>query len=295
MAAERNGAPAALVTGASSGIGRATALELARRGLHVLLVCRDATRAQSILDEIRVLPRSPGATLLTADLASLREVHGIAERVRDRGLALRVVINNAATWSKLRVVTREGFERTLAVNYLAPFVLSHQLLPLLRRHAPARIVNISSNIVRPFGRLKLDNLQGERHFSQIGAYRQSKLALTLFTRELALREDPTHVTVNCLHPGDVLTHMTARGFFVDLIRPLLPRVSAEAAALSCARMATSPELAEITGAYFEDDRTVELSKRTIDPFTSQALWSETWRLVRDYMPNDSRAEEQFAS
>ncbi|MET0386214.1 MAG: SDR family NAD(P)-dependent oxidoreductase [Polyangiales bacterium] len=295
MGAERNGAPAALITGASAGIGRATALELARQGLHVLLACRDPARGRAVVDEIAALPRSAGATLLVAELSSLGDVCRLAERVREEGRALRVLINNAATWSKPRLTTAEGFERTLAVNYLAPFVLTHQLLPLLRRHAPSRVVNVTSNVVRQFARLQLDDLHAERSYSQLGAYRQSKLALVLFTRELADREAPIDLTVNCLHPGDVLTNMTARGPLIDLIRPFLPRVEAEAAARACTRLALSPELSEISGAYFEKGRVVSLGKRAVDPATSRALWSTTLTLVRPYLPDDAHLPPQVFS
>jgi NAD(P)-dependent dehydrogenase (short-subunit alcohol dehydrogenase family) len=279
MSAERTAVPVALITGASSGIGRATALELARQGHHVLLVCRDRERGERVRDAIAGLSGSAGATLFVAELSSLGEVRDLARRVCATHSALRVVINNAATWSPTRWITDEGFERTLAVNYLAPFVLTLGLLPALRANTPARVVNVTSNVVRQFARLALDDLQGERRYAQLRAYKQSKLALVLFTRELAPRE-PT-VTVNCLHPGDVRTNMTARGPFIDLIRPFLPSVSPETAARACAELALAPELARVSGEYFEGGRRVVLK---LDDAQSQALWSQTWQLVQDFLP-----------
>jgi len=294
MNAETHGPAAALITGASSGIGRATAIELARHGWHVVLICRDPVRGQAVVDAISALATAPAATLLVADLSCLKATRELGQRLQCSALPVRLLINNAATWSKQRLVTHEGHERTLAVNYLAPFVLTQWLLPTLRDHGPARVVNVVSNVVRQFARLELDDLQTARRYGQIRAYRQSKLALLLFTRELARREREPQLTVNCLHPGDVLTHMTARGPLIDLIRPLLPRVEVEHAARACARVALAPELAGISGAYFEGDKLVELNRRTIAADTSQALWSETWRLVRDYLPATVRNASQAA-
>lgn len=290
MTALRSETSAALITGASSGIGRATALELARRGLHVVLVCRDPERTRAVCAEIAALDQTPGSTLLSADLSRMSEVRRVAQEALALPQPLQIVINNAATWSASRTSTPDGFERTLAVNYLAPFVLSHWLVPRLRLHhgmqpaTPARVVNVTSNVVRQFARLQLDDLHSERRYGQLDAYRKSKLALLLFTRELAQREDRSRVLVNCLHPGDVLTQMTARGFFIDLIRPLLPRVSAETAALACTRLALDPALSAVSGEYFEADEPRSLRPRHVNAATSQTLWWATRQMLHEFLP-----------
>jgi NAD(P)-dependent dehydrogenase (short-subunit alcohol dehydrogenase family) len=295
MSAHGTVTPAALITGASSGIGRATAIELARRGHHVVLVCRDHARGQVLQDELASLPGAAGSSMLTADLSSLAQVRELALRVLALPRRPQLLINNAATWSRTRQVTSEGFERTLTVNYFAPFVLTHWLLPMLRAAPPARIVNVTSNVVRQFSRLDLADLQATRSYHQLRAYRQSKLALLLFTRELGAHEAATRLTVNCLHPGDVLTNMTARGFFIDLIRPFLPRVSAHTAALACADLALSPELGTVTGAYFEQGHVTVPNTRYAGANMGRALWAETWRLLADYLPPTAAANRAAGS
>ena len=190
-----------VVTGASSGIGRVTALGLAERGATVVLICRNEERGGPVLEEIERRGGSGSATLLTADLSSQRQVRQVAAAFLERFDRLDVLINNAgiAGWGT-RLVTEDGLETTFAVNHLAPFLLTSLLLDRLRASAPARVITVSSAAHRNFA-LDFDDLQGERRYSGFGAYSRSKLANILFTHELSRRLEGTGVTVNCLHPG----------------------------------------------------------------------------------------------
>ncbi len=262
-----------LITGATSGIGRAAALRLAEHG-RVLIGTREASKGEGVRRAIA--DRGGDATLAVADLASLAEVRALAARIRDREPRLDGLINNAGIFTRTREVTEEDHERQLAVNYLAPFVLCHELLPLVRAWAPARIVNVASEEHR-LGRIHFEDPELERGYRGSRAYRQSKLALVLFTRELARRLAGTGVTVNAVHPGVVYT---------DLVRTISPLArlvrwllrSPEDGAGPLVRLATAPELAAVTGAYFRRWRRVQPARRARDPATARRLWNLTERL-----------------
>ena len=202
-----------VVTGASSGIGRVTALGLAERGATVVLVCRNEEWGAPVLEEIERRGAAGTATLLSADLSSQRQVRAVAAAFLARFDRLDVLVNNAgiAGWGT-RLLTEDGLETTFAVNHLAPFLLTGLLLDRLKASAPARVITVSSAAHRNFA-LDFDDLQGERRYSGFGAYSRSKLANILFTRELSRRLEGTGVTANCLHPGVVAT-----GIFRDLPR-----------------------------------------------------------------------------
>src|SRR5438477_10327945 len=176
-----------MVTGANSGIGKATALVLAQRGATVVMVCRDRARGEQARSEIITQSRNNAVALLQADLSSQQSIRHLVENFQHHYTHLHVLINNAgASFPGRRRETVDGLEMTFAVNYLAPFLLTHLLLDLLTASAPARIVNVSS-AAHKSGSIQLDDLQGEKHNRSMRAYPQSKLAIVLFTYELARR------------------------------------------------------------------------------------------------------------
>jgi NAD(P)-dependent dehydrogenase (short-subunit alcohol dehydrogenase family) len=269
-----------LVTGATSGIGRATALELSRRGATVHLVARDRARGEAALAEVA---RAGGgrARLHLADLSSMAAVRALAEEVRAAAPALHVLVNNAGAVEMERRVSPDGLEMTFAVNHLAYFLLTHLLLDLLRSSAPARVINVASTAHR--GKtLDFRDLQNTRRYAGLRVYGQSKLANILFTRELARRLEGSGVTANSLHPGVVATGFGRAsggwmGFGVRLIAPLL--LSPEQGAETTLYLACSPEVEGVSGQYFERCRPVRPSAAARDDAAARRLWEESARLL----------------
>ena len=269
-----------VVTGASSGIGRVTALGLAERGATVVLVCRNEECGGPVLEEIERLGGSGSATLLTADLASQRQVRQVAAAFLERFDRLDVLINNAGVGGRgTRLVTDDGLETTFAVNHLAPFLLTNLLLDRVKASAPARVVTVSSAAHKNCT-LDFDDLQGERRYSGLGAYSRSKLANILFTRELSRRLEGTGVTANCLHPGVVRT-----GIFRNLPRwmrfvlasPLV--LSPEEGADTLLYLATAAEVAGVSGRYFVRRKPVRSSRAARDAAAARRLWQASEALT----------------
>lgn len=256
------------ITGSTDGIGKQTALELARMGATVLLHGRDPARGQAVLEAIRKATGNESLDLFIADLASLKQVRQLAAEVQGKYNRLHVLINNAGVVMPRRQLTEDGFETTFAVNHLSHFLLTRLLLGRLKASAPARIINVSSNLHNG-GRIDFDNLQGERNFSGYGAYSLSKLANVLFTYELAERLKGAGVTVNALHPGVIATKMLREGFGGG---------SLEVGAETPVYLAVSPKVQDITGKYFVRKRIEESAAVTYDQKLRQKLWEVSERL-----------------
>src|SRR5579859_680962 len=195
-----------LLTGATSGIGKATALELANMGATVVLVSRNKDKGEALKSELVQQTGNTALDVLSADLSSQEAIRQLVAEFKQRYQQLHVLINNAGMFALSRQETVDGIEMTLAVNYLAPFLLTNLLLDVLKASAPARIVTVASD-AQNLGLLNLDDLQMKKRYRIFGAYAQSKLAEILFTYELARRLEGTGVTANCLHPGFVRTNI----------------------------------------------------------------------------------------
>lgn len=261
-----------LVTGATEGIGRQTALQLAGMGARVLVHGRDPQRGALLVDELQQLG-SRGAAFFRADFVSLADVVRLAGAVKEATTRLDVLINNAGTFMTERRLTIEKHETTFAVNHLAPAALSLWLLPLLTNSAPSRILFVSS-AAHLRARLDFGNLQGEKSFDGYGAYALSKLANVLFANELAARVRGMGVTVNSLHPGVVETKLLQVGFPGMRGRPV-----ADGAA-TCVYLASDPGLTMVTGSYFVDQRPAQASPVARDPEARRHLWAATEALLR---------------
>ena len=263
-----------LVTGGSSGIGRATALGLAAMGAHVAIAGRDRERTEAAAREIREAGGGH-ADAFVADMSSQAEVRRLAAEVLQRLPRIDVLVNNVGGYWDTRHVTVDGLERTFALNHLAPFLLTDLLLGQLRQSAPSRVVTVSSG-AHTMGRIDFDDLGGERSYSGMRAYSQSKLANVLFTYELARRLDPAGVTANALHPGMVRTGFgaedsgTLQRLFTPLMRPFM-KSPAQGAATSI-HLASSPEVEGVTGCYFANGKRKRSSKRSYDQATAERLW-----------------------
>jgi NAD(P)-dependent dehydrogenase (short-subunit alcohol dehydrogenase family) len=272
-----------LVTGASSGIGKATARGLASLGAKVIMVCRNHERGERALLELQLALGGAKLYLLCADLSSQREVRRLAEEVRKNFDALHVLVNNAGVYCQSRQVSADGIERTLAVNHLAPFLLTRLLLDLLRASAPARIVNVGSAAYRQ-GRIRLDDLNLQREYRPFTAYAQSKLALLLSSLELAERLQGSGVTVNCLHPG-----FTATEIYRDLhpaLRFLLGLMgrSPERSARSSLHLAASHRVEGVSGKFFIGERPAVVARHAQDAALRRELWELSEALTREAQP-----------
>jgi NAD(P)-dependent dehydrogenase (short-subunit alcohol dehydrogenase family) len=254
-----------LVTGATSGLGQATALDLARMGMHVLVHGRNPELGEKVVREIRRATGNEQVELVLADLASQRQIHQLAEQVRENYDRLDVLVHNAGVYMGRRQLTADGLETTFAVNHLVPFLLTHLLLDRLKRSAPSRIVTVSSTTHQSITRVEWNNLQGEKRYDAYTAYALSKLGNILFTYALAERLQDAGVTANTLHPGTVNTKLLRAGFGGYGISP-------QEGAETPVYLAASPEVEGITGKYFVHRQPVSSSPLTYDRDVRDRLW-----------------------
>ena len=267
-----------LVTGANSGIGKATALGLARLGGTIVLACRSATRGEAARQDIVRDSGNSKVYLEIVDLASEDSTRSFAEEFKRKYPRLDVLINNAGVYTPHRELTPDGLERTFEVNYLSGFLLTHLLLDLLKKSAPSRIVNVSSS-AHLGGTIHFDDLQGEQRYGGFGAYGQSKLAQILFTQELARRLQGTGVTVNACHPGVIRTNLGMGGTsaVVRFVRMFFK--SPEKGAQTPIYLSVSPEVAGVTGKYFANKRLREPSRAAQDPDVARRLFDVSAELA----------------
>ena len=264
-----------VVTGATSGIGRATAVGLAKLDSRLILVGRDAGRAEETVAAIRKATGRKDVEVVRGDFARQAEVRRVADELLARTEAIHVLVNNAGVTMMKRTTTPDGFETTFAVNHLGYFLLTGLLLPRLRAAAPgARIVNVASDAHR-WGPLDFDDLQNEREYKGLRVYGQSKTANLLFTRELARRLAGSGVTANALHPGAVATRLgRGSGLLVDGLQRLvgLFMKSPERGAETSLFLATAPELEGVNGRYFADKREKQPRPHASDDALASRLW-----------------------
>ncbi len=274
-----------LITGATSGIGRETAVVLAEMGASVVITARDERKGREAQSEIK---ERSGADVdvLFADLASLADVRRLADDYKSRNDKLHVLINNAGAVNSQRLETQDGYEMTFGVNHLAHFLLTDLLLELIKSSAPARIINVSSG-AHTGATVDFDNLHGEDGYSGLRAYGQSKLANVLFTKELARRLEGSNVTANSLHPGVVKTgfghNMSGvMGAGLRLLHivgsPFL--LSSERGAETSIHLASSPDVENVSGEYFVKKEAVPSNDISNDPDVARKLWDVSEQLVR---------------
>ncbi len=264
-----------LITGATDGLGRALAGELAGTGATLLLHGRDQARGRETVEEIVAQTGNEAVHWLRADLASLDEVRGLADQVLAEWPALHGLVNNAGIGTTLpgdgrRLESRDGYELRFAVNYLAGYLLTRRLQELLARSAPARIVNVSSAAQAP---IDFDNVMLEDGYDGMRAYAQSKLAQVMFTLELADALDPASVTANCLHPGTFMPTKMVRAAGVTPVTALEDGVRATR------RLVADPELDGVSGRYFNGLREAEPEPQARDAEARRRLAELSDRLV----------------
>jgi NAD(P)-dependent dehydrogenase (short-subunit alcohol dehydrogenase family) len=279
------------ITGANTGIGFAAACALAREGARIMLVCRAPEKGEAALAAVsRIAASAP--SLFIADFAVQSSIRALSRKLHEQLPRIDVLINNAGAAFARRELTEDGIERTFAVNHLAPFLLTHLVLDLIRAAPRGRIVNLTAGI--PVSRSSfLDNLQGEKHYSQFNAYRSSKTGNILFTYELARRLRGTGITVNCVHPGPVRTEFTRKAggalrFMSRILRPIMK--SPEAGARTPVYLAIDPEVDGVTGGYFVNCKKKRSARMTYDRTIAEKHWrisEELTQLKRPHKPGDT--------
>jgi NAD(P)-dependent dehydrogenase (short-subunit alcohol dehydrogenase family) len=287
-----------LITGANQGLGRATALALADRGARVVLLARNAEKGRAAVAEIQAATGSSDVELIVADLCSLAEVKRAAAEFKAKHDRLNVLINNAGVVVPTRRTTVDGFEETFAVNHLACFALTRELLEVLYASGTARIVNVSSEAHR-HARMKWDDLHfAHSSYSQWRAYGQSKLANVLFTYELVRRLDRRKITANVLHPGVMAsgfgqTYGGPTAFFVRLARPFFAS-PAEGAKMSV-YLASSSEVEGVTGKYFSKAREQSSNCVSYCEASQKKLWCLSEEMAREACRGPSSAKTPAAA
>ena len=269
----------ALITGGTSGIGRAAAL--AAMGAEVVVTGRSKERGEAAVGGIRETSGNERVSLMLADLAAQAEVRALAEGFRERHARLDVLVNNAGLIQSQRTQTPDGLELTIAVNHLAPFLLTNQLLDMLKESAPSRIVTVSSEARRGVS-INFEDLQSMRRYRPFQVYGMTKLANILFTYELAERLEGTGVVANCLHPGAVNTNFgnNNRSLGTLIFRAFKPFMRfPEGGADTIIYLASSPEVEEMTGRYLMDRKVVSSFEEPHDETTQKRLWEVSEELT----------------
>ena len=266
-----------LITGGNSGIGKVTALELARRGATIVLACRPGEKTDLALQEINTVS-SVAAINLPVNLASMQSVRDLARTYLSQYDRLDVLINNAGVFPAKQHITDDGFEMQFGVNHLSHFLLTNLLLNLLKSSTPARIVTVSS-MMHKKGQIDFGNLKGEKKYASQKAYGQSKLANVLFAVELAKRLQGTGVTSNVLHPGGVRTNIMRD--LPWIVRKLvdLMFISPEEGAKTTVMLASEPSLAEQSGKYYHQTREAPCSALAQDEDLCHTLWQQSEQMV----------------
>ncbi len=268
-----------IITGATSGIGKETAFALAEKGGSVIVVSRNDKKCISTVKAIKKKTGNNHVDHISADLSDLKQVRNLARQLKEKYPCIDVLINNAGGYFKTRLETVDDYEMNFALNHLSPFLLTNLLIDNLKESSQGRIINVSSS-AHFKGKIKFEDLQLQNDFNGFNAYAQSKLALTLFNHKLAEQLKDTNVTVNALHPGLVATNFGKNnGLLRFYVRRLLNKneITPLEGSKTITYLASSAEVAEITGGYFEKEKNTKSSDNSYNQELSKKLWevSET--------------------
>lgn len=271
-----------VVSGSNSGIGKETALALAKMGATVVMVVRSRERGEKAKAEIISQSENRSVDMMICDVSSVASIQRFSQDFEAEYDRLDVLINNAGAVFNKREVTPEGFERTLAVNYLGPYLLTHRLEALLKSSAPSRVINLSSGLHKS-GKIDLDDLQSERSYNGMKAYANAKLMVIMFTYELARRLEGTEVTVNVVEPGFVASNLGRNtgslrsSIMFKMVRPM--QISAKKGAETSVYLASSDEVKNVTGKCFTKMRETTTAPISYDRQLQQQLWNKTAELI----------------
>lgn len=272
-----------MVTGANSGIGKETVRAFARQGAYVVMVCRNEERAEQARQEIIEDTNHAGLEIVIADLALQYDIREAAKTITVKFDHIDILVNNAGFIPSSREETPDGIEKTLAVNHLAPFLLTNLLLGHLEQADSARVITVSSEVHRMGAQIfDIKNLQLDTNFSPMKAYGLSKLCNIMFTHELAKRTENTSITANCLHPGVVRTQLAEEAnwlmkVFYFVGQPFMR--SAKKGAQTSIYLATSDEVRDVSGKYFKNQRQSTPAAIAYDDQKTDRLWSLSAKLT----------------
>lgn len=273
--------PGYVVTGANAGIGKAIALGLAERGLRVIMLCRNAERGDCACDEIRAATNNPAVEVIGGDLSSPAKVRKAARAILDQMPGIRVLINNAGMWATELQHNEDGIELSFAVNHLAPFLLSHLLLDRMQQDSSSRIVNVNASLYTA-GEVDLEKTPVGEDFHPMRTYSNTKLCNILFTREFARRFNGSGVTMNAVHPGVIRSNLAANmsgGARMFVRFGQLFGGSPERGAAGPLYLATSDEVSDITGSYFEVRKQKPFAQNALDDQLASQLWEKSAMLT----------------
>ena len=275
-----------IVTGANSGTGKWTSIELAKMNAKVVMVCRDRSRGEEALEEVRKLSENDSVELMICDLASLSSIKNFCDLFKNKYDRLDILVNNAGVILPSRHETKDGYELQFGVNHLGHFLLTNLLLDLLLKSAPSRIIVVASGAHKS-GKIHFEDINLKNNWNMVKAYSQSKLANVLFTNELARRLEGTGVTVNSLHPGTVKSNFAVNrdtGFGKSIMKSLQPFFqTAQKAADTAIYLTSSEEEEGITGNYYYKKKPVESSKLSNDEEVAKKLWDISEEMVSEYL------------
>lgn len=270
-----------VITGANTGIGKETAIDLAKRGARVIMACRDMEKGQAALKEVVENSANEHVSLMKLDLSDSKSIREFADNVNKEEEKLHILLNNAGVMVCPFGKTADGFEMQIGVNHMGHFLLTYLLLDLIKKSAPARIINVSS-MAHLFGSINLDDINSEKSYDKRAAYAQSKLANILFTRSLAKRLEGTGVTAYSLHPGVVQTdlwrHLSGpQQIMMKVVSPFTK--SSSQGAQTSIYCAVEPSLEKESGGYYSDCAPAKCSAKAEDDDMAQRLWELSCRLL----------------
>ena len=276
-----------LITGATDGIGKEAAIELAKKECNLILIGRNKEKGEKVVGQIRkVAENYVDIDYFTADLMLMKEVSRVADEVSRKYPKIDVLLNNVGAYFAFRDVTEEGFERTFALNHLGYFLMTKKLLPLVEKSDYKRIVNVSSSAHYGID-FEFDNMNGEKKYSGFDIYKRSKLANVMFTYELAKRIEGTGITANCLHPGFVSTNFGKNNNFLwrNVIRVAmwLTAISVKDGAKTSIHLACSDEVKDITGRFFANSQIKKGSSKAKNEEHNRKLWELSEEFVEKFV------------
>lgn len=267
-----------LITGCNTGIGKETAIELAKNGFKVLMVVRESEKSKNAFEEIKSKSGNNNVELFFADLSLQSSIRNVVNEIKKNHKVIDVLINNAGVIKRKEETTTDGIELTLAVNYFGTFLLSNLLLPLIEKSKSGRIINVSSELYKK-GKIDVNNLTSSKKFNGNKVYSNSKLLVAFFTKELSKRLNDKNITVNCVHPGVVGSDVFRE--YPKIVNKILNifTSSTKDGARPSIYLATSDEVENITGKYFYKIKVKPFIKLLSDDTLSKKIWDESLRIT----------------